>query len=62
MQQAAKLYQEEGQFNPHAARSKRKQAKKSERRHVSLATKQAADEAYDFAEAFYNVAVGSDEE
>lgn len=61
-QQAVKLYQEEGQFNPHAARSQRKQAKKGQRRQVSLATQKAAEEEYDFAEAFDNVAVGSDEE
>ena len=61
-QQAVKLYQEEGQFNPHAARSQRKQAKKGQRRQVSLATRKAAEEEYDFAEAFDNVAVGLDEE
>ncbi len=61
-QQAVKLYGEEGQFNPHAARSQRKQAKKGQRRQVSLATQKAAEEEYDFAEAFDNVAVGSDEE
>lgn len=62
LQQAAKLYQEEGQFNPHAARAQRKQAKKGQRRRVSLATQKAAEEEYDFAEAFDNVAVGSDED
>ncbi len=62
LQQAVKLYAEEGQFNPHAARSQRKQAKKGQRRQVSLATQKAAEEEYDFAEAFDNVAVGSDEE
>ena len=61
-QQAIKLYQEEGQYNPHAARSQRKQAKKGQRRQVSLATQKAAEEEFDFAEAFDNVAVGSDEE
>lgn len=62
LQQAVKLYAEEGQFNPHAARSQRKQAKKGQRRQVSLATQKAAEEEYDFAEAFDNVAVRSDEE
>ena len=62
LQQAAKLYQEEGQFNPHAARALRKQAKKGQRRRISLVTQKAAEEEYDFAEAFDNVAVGSDED
>jgi len=61
--QAAKLYREEGQFNPHAARSQRKQAKKVQRRSISTATKASdAAEEFDFAEAFDNVAVHSDQD
>ncbi len=61
--QAAKLYAEEGQFNPHEARAQRKQQKKTRRRTVSTAGKgSAASDEYDFAEAFHTVNVGSDED
>lgn len=61
--QAAKLYAEEGQINPHEARAQRKQQKKSRRRTVSTAGKgSAASDEYDFAEAFHSVNVGSDED
>lgn len=58
--QAGKLYVESGQFNPHAARSQRKQAKKLQRKQVS--TQSGAGDDFDFAEAFQEVHVGSDEE
>ncbi|BDA47679.1 Guanine nucleotide-binding protein-like 3 homolog [Coccomyxa sp. Obi] len=61
--QAAKLYAEEGQFNPHEARAQRKQQKKTRRRTVSTAGRgSAASDEYDFAEAFHGVNVGSDED
>lgn len=51
--QAAKLYSEEGQLNPHSARAQRKQAKKQRVRKIS--TKAAAGDDFDFKEAFSKV-------
>ncbi len=60
--QAAKLYTETGQFNPHAARAQRKQARKLQRRRVDTRSSGGAADDFDFAEAFLEVAVNSDDE
>ncbi len=60
--QAAKLYTEAGQFNPHAARTQRKQARKLQRRRVDTRSSGGAADDFDFAEAFQEVAVHSEDE